>query len=96
MQSSWKEKALCSDTPESHIWFSYKKEEIDRAVEICKICPVRKQCFINAWSADEFYGVSGGITEYEYLTLTWKEAKSERQSNRSRTDKLLKKILQGF
>ena len=96
MPSNWKEEALCSDRIDSHIWFSYKKEEIDKAVQICKKCPVRRQCFMNAWSSEEFYGIAGGITEYEYLTLTWKEAKSERQSNRSRSDKLLKKILQGL
>jgi hypothetical protein len=96
MPSNWSSKALCVDHPESNIWFSYKKEDIDRAVSICKKCPVRTECFISVWNSGEFYGVYGGITEFEYLNLTWKEAKNEKQNNRSKTDRVLKTILQGF
>ena len=96
MQSNWKEKALCHNHPESNIWFSYKKAEIDRAIKICKKCPVRTECFVTMWNTGEFYGISGGISEFDYLNITWKEAKSERQSNRTRTDKLLATILQEF
>lgn len=96
MQSSWKEKALCVNHPESNLWFSYKKDDINRAVSICSKCPVKKECFLSAWESDEFYGVYGGISEFEYLNITWKEAKNEKQNNRSRTDTILKTIMQGL
>jgi hypothetical protein len=94
MQSNWKDSALCNGHPESNIWFSYKKSDIDRAVSICKKCPVRIPCFINMWNNEEYYGVSGGISEFNYLISTWKETSSEKQNNRTRTDRVLKGILQ--
>jgi hypothetical protein len=96
MQNNWAKEALCFNHPERNIWFSYKKEDTDRAVNICKKCPVREKCFITAWNTGDFYGVYGGVTEFNYLNLTWKEAKSEKQNNRTRTDRVLKGILQEF
>lgn len=94
MQSNWKDLALCLDHPENNIWFSYKKDEIDRAKAICKECPVRVECFMNMWNTGDFYGVNGGISEFEYLQLTWKEVSSEKSNNRSRASGVLKGILQ--
>lgn len=96
MSSNWQNKALCKGHDRPSIWFSYNKEELEEATNICKQCPVAKQCFLNAWESEDFYGVRGGITEYEYLEITWKEAKSGKQGNRTRSDKLLKAIMQRF
>lgn len=94
MQSDWKQKALCLNHPEGRIWFSYKKEESDRAKSICKKCPVRSECFLSMWDTGDFYGVYGGVSEFDYLTSTWKEAKSEKENNRTRSSGVLKRILQ--
>lgn len=94
MPSDWKAQALCLDHPERLIWFSYKKEEVDRAVKICKKCPVRTDCFISSWDTGDHYGVNGAISEFEYLMLTWKEVDSEKQNNRTRSSRVLKGILQ--
>jgi hypothetical protein len=96
MQSNWKEKALCYNHPELSIWFSYKKEDADRAQSVCKKCPVRVECFMSMWNTGDFYGINGGVSEFEYLSMTWKEATNEKQSNRTRADRVLKGILQGL
>ena len=96
MQSNWKEEALCFNHPELSIWFSYKIEDVDRAKNICKKCPVRVECFMSMWNTGDFYGIHGGATEFEYLSMTWKEATNEKQSNRTRSDRVLKTIVQGL
>jgi hypothetical protein len=94
MKNNWKDKALCLGHPESNIWFSYKKSDIDRAKSICKKCPVRVECFMSAWESGDFYGVYGGVSEFEYLSMTWKEVENEKQNNRTRSNRVLKGILQ--
>jgi hypothetical protein len=94
MKNNWKEKALCLGHPEGNIWFSYKKSDIDRAKSICKKCPVRVDCFMSAWESGDFYGVYGSVSEFEYLSMTWKEVGNEKQNNRTRSDRVLKGILQ--
>lgn len=92
-KSNWKDFALCSSSHPTNYWFSSKKEDIDIAKSICAKCTVRLECFFTAWDNDSHYGVYGGVSEYEYLLLTWKEAKSESEDNRDRTDKCLQKML---
>jgi hypothetical protein len=46
------------------------------------------------WNNEEYYGVSGGISEFNYLISTLKETSSEKQNNRTRADRVLKGILQ--
>lgn len=94
MQSDWKQSALCIDHPEKNLWFSYKKDDIETAKNICKECTVRTECFLSMWNTGDFYGVNGGISEFDYLSLTWKEANSEKANNRSRANTVLKGILQ--
>ena len=96
MLSNWKEKSLCFNHPEIDIWFSYKKQDVDRAKDICGKCPVRIECFMSMWNTGDFYGINGGISELDYMMMTWKEATSEKQNNRTRTDRVLKAILQGL
>jgi hypothetical protein len=94
MQSDWKQKALCLKHPESGIWFSYKKDEVDRAKSICRKCPVRTECFLSMWNTGDFYGIYGGISEFDYLMATWKEVKSEKENNRTRSNRVLQGIMQ--
>lgn len=93
MPSNWSDKALCGQSKTPEIWFSYKKEDIENACKICSVCPVQKECLVSAWNSDFFYGINGGLSEFEYLKLTWKEADGERKSNWSRANKLLQTVL---
>lgn len=42
------------------------------AVAICNTCPVKQQCLDHALSVPEVYGVWGGMTEDQRLTLSKK------------------------
>lgn len=92
--SDWIDKALCAQDEQPTAWLSYDIEDIQYARYRCSICTVRKECFLNAWQNDPYVGVNAGISEYDFLILTWKEAKKPNGSNWSRTNKLLQGILQ--
>jgi hypothetical protein len=91
--SNWKKKALCAADVNSEYWFSYKKEEIQYAKNICKKCSVRKECLMSAWQEEYVYGVNGGFSEFEILLETWKEAKKVSDDNWSRSNKILQRML---
>lgn len=91
--SNWKSKALCSRDIKQHTWWSYDKDDIAYAKQGCSRCPVRSECFLSAWQSDDFYGINGGITEFDFLLITWKEAKKESNVNWKRTDRDLQRIM---
>jgi hypothetical protein len=90
---NWRDKALCAVDKNSYFWFSYDYQEVEYAKDICKKCTVRQQCLTSAWKESFIYGVNGGLSEFDILLETWKKAKREDDSNWSRTDKLLQKLL---
>lgn len=92
--NNWKQKALCATDSNGKYWFSYKKEEIGYAKNVCKKCSVKKECLLYAWQEDDIYGVNGGFSEFEILLETWKEAKKVNDANWSRTNKTLQRLLQ--
>ena len=92
--SDWIDKALCAVDEQPTAWLSYDIEEIQYAKYRCSICTVRKECCLYEWQNEPDVGVDGGISEYDLLILTWKEAKKVNGSNWSRTNKLLQGILQ--
>ena len=92
MNKKWREQALCSKDKYSEKWFSYNIGDVQYAKSVCKKCTVRLECITNALS-DEFYGVNAGISEYDYKLITWKEAGSENESNWSRSNKTLQRVL---
>jgi hypothetical protein len=92
MKKNWRDKALCSNDKNSEKWFSYNIDDIQYAKSVCKKCTVRLECITNALS-DGFYGVNAGISEYDYKLITWKEAGSEDESNWSRSNKTLQRVL---
>ena len=93
-QSDWVKKAVCANDERSIAWLSYDINEIRYAKQGCSRCKVQKECFLNAWQNNPYVGVNAGISEYDFLILTWKEAKKVNGSNWSRTNKLLQGILQ--
>jgi len=92
--NNWKQKALCATDSNGKYWFSYKKEEIEYAKNVCKKCSVKKECLLYAWQEDDIYGVNGGFSEFEILLETWKAAKKVNDANWSRTNKTLQRLLQ--
>lgn len=84
--------ALCQGDERSHAWFSYDIEDIQYAKSVCLSCEVKIECFANALQND-FMGVNAGISEFEFMIDTWKEAKKENESNWTRSSKILQGIL---
>ena len=90
----WQESAICIKDKNSKYWLSYNIKHIEYAKEGCKACTVRPSCLANALSQEFFTGVNAGISEWDFLNKTWKEVKSVRKSNWSRSDATLRKLLQ--
>jgi hypothetical protein len=92
-RSDWKELAVCANDPDPSSWLSYDYQDVLYAKEGCSRCKVKSECFTVAWSNPLYVGVNAGISEYDYLILTWKEAKKANESNWSRTNKSFQTIL---
>lgn len=94
IQSNWKSKAVCSSDKYHNKWLSYNIDDVEYAKDGCSRCTVRKECLITALQNDTFVGVIAGISEFDYLMHIWHEAVSEDESNWSRDDRVLSKLLQ--
>lgn len=85
-------RALCQGDKNSSAWFSYQIEDIKYAKSVCSECELKTPCFLNGLE-NEFMGVNAGISEFEFLMKTWKEAKTENESNWTRSNKVLQGIV---
>ena len=94
MKDSWRKKALCLIDKNGKYWFSYKYEEVEYAKAVCKACTVRKERLLNMWETDSFYGVNGGLSEFDVMQETWKKVSKANDSNWKRTDRVLQRLLQ--
>jgi hypothetical protein len=92
-RSDWLSKAVCAVDEQPSAWLSYDIKDIRYAKIGCSKCSVRAQCMLNAYQNDPYVGVNAGISEYDFLILTWKEAKKVNGSNWSRNDKVLQGIM---
>lgn len=92
-QSDWLNEAVCANDERPTAWLSYDINDVQYAKLGCSKCTVRKQCILNAFRNDPYVGVNAGISEYDFLMLTWKEATKVNGSNWSRTDKVLQGIV---
>jgi hypothetical protein len=92
-QNDWRELAVCAQDPDPLAWLSYDYQDVQYAKEGCARCKVRVECFTTAWNTPAYVGVSAGISEYDYLILTWKEAKRKNEFNWTRSNRLFQKIL---
>jgi hypothetical protein len=94
VRSDWRSQAVCANDLNPLAWLSYDISDVKYAKDGCSRCDVRFECFISAWDNKPYVGVNAGISEFDYLNLTWKEAEKENGSNWSRTNKVLQRILQ--
>lgn len=75
-------KAVCRKDKHSDYWTSYNLEKIEYAKSGCEQCPVKKECFMSAYSSgDQPVGVIAGLSEFERRVLTWKEDQDKNGSN---------------
>lgn len=64
IQLPWAGEAKCAGEP-SIEFFPETPNRPKRALALCGICPVQKQCLYHALTFPEEYGVWGGMTERE-------------------------------
>jgi hypothetical protein len=64
--------------------------------QICGKCPSKMGCLYNAIYEDEFIGVRGGITEYEYLSKTWVRVEDVELSNWPESDSVVQRLLREY
>lgn len=67
MSEPWRHKAACNGHDTS-LWFPESpgiNPRTERAVAICRSCPVAVQCLQHAQSRPEVFGIWGGLTERE-------------------------------
>lgn len=61
---TWSEDAACSGV-DIDIFFSSDDGEQKQALEMCRACPVQRECLQYAIQQREMYGIWGGMTESE-------------------------------
>lgn len=82
LSEGWVNFALCTDHPDHLYWTSNDYEEIKLAKDGCSRCEVRLECLTHAvMNPDDFIGVRGGLSEYDFLLRTWKEVENEDDDN---------------
>jgi hypothetical protein len=94
--SDWQNFALCLKPNTKPLWVSSDYDEIREAAMICQKCAVKIECLENAVYNDEFVGVRGGVTEYEYLSRTWVRVDNAEESNWPRTDSIIHRLLREY
>lgn len=60
----WRRKARCGDATGSllELFFSTQRKDIEAAKRICRTCPVRVECLMDALATGERWGVRGGVS----------------------------------
>lgn len=61
---SWQEEAACNPPPGgmSDLFFSEEPADIELSMSICRRCPVRDECLLQALERPEEHGIWGGMT----------------------------------
>ena len=67
----WRHEARCAEDDVNRAWFhSTEGREIKHAKLICQGCPVKAQCLEYALTADDNWGVWGGLDDKQRRQLT--------------------------
>ncbi len=64
LSTGWMVEALCRDEPRD-LWFSDDRLERRKAVAICGVCPVRRECGEYAATLTTVYGIWAGVRKSE-------------------------------
>jgi WhiB family redox-sensing transcriptional regulator len=69
----WMVFSACRDA-DPDLFFPTTTEEMDHALALCAICPVRCDCLEYALDARERFGIWGGLTEKQRLSMARRTA----------------------
>lgn len=83
-------------TSDPEAWFP-DKGNLDRAnkmaIEHCRQCPVQRECLIYALTANEPYGIYGGLTAQERRKLKKKSPPVTTGTSESRNEQPLRAVI---
>jgi len=65
-EGDWRDRAACAGT-DGEMFFAEDGEGIDRAVDVCRACPVKRDCLTYALDNHIRAGIWGGITERQRI-----------------------------
>lgn len=86
----WTKEALCKF--DNKIFLSFNQDEVEEAKQICKDCPVQKECILAAADVDSHF-VSAGTSKFDRLMMQWKRVSSLDESNFAGSERYLSEIL---
>jgi WhiB family redox-sensing transcriptional regulator len=70
----FRQEAACARSSDPDLWFPDDDEPdfdlVQLAKLVCHHCPVQKICLVYAMDNNETYGIWGGLTRAERVTLT--------------------------
>ena len=93
-RNHWTSVALCKKDDQPSLWLSSNIDDVNYAKNVCRKCTVRMECLLSVvYEKDDFIGIHGGLSEIEYLLLTWKEVDDEQDTNWDITDSVVQRLL---
>lgn len=95
-QSNWRKSALCIEHENPSLWLSSNIDDLNYARSYCIKCPVRVPCVQDAVTSENYIGIRGGITEYEFLSGTWVEVDDVEETNWPRSDSIIQRLLRDY
>lgn len=82
-EARWQDRAACKGMdptiffgPEHTEVVKEKRDREEAAKQVCRTCPVNRECLEHALDAKEAYGIWGGLTELERKALLRRRASS--------------------
>lgn len=82
LAAGWRNRAACLGYPNSLFFPTPESPEasVQRAIEVCQICPVSEDCLQYALETNQRSGIWGGTTEDQRRTLRRKWLAARRRS----------------
>lgn len=82
-EARWQDRAACKGMdptiffgPEHTEVVKEKRDREEAAKQVCRTCPVNRECLEHALNSKEAYGIWGGLTELERKALLRRRASS--------------------
>lgn len=83
--AAWQREAACAEE-DPELFFAGDDHSVERAKQVCAVCPVRTACLETALAVNEMHGVWGGMAEGERRRLI-RRRRRERRDRQRRAEK---------
>ena len=79
--AAWQRHAACAEE-DPELFFAGDDASVERAKQLCAVCPVRAECLETALAVNEMHGVWGGMAEGERRRLIRRRRRERRDRQR--------------